>query len=569
MTTARILLYRFPEEPARRWSEVLSSIPCEVVISDNLKEGSGFDLGYIFWEKPELPSPPSVSPWVAVVPHLSPFLCGYALELGYLGALEIESPPWAIFEPIFRVRRRDKIIEELHRLLNESVEFHNTLSLLEEIRRLIPELRTSQGYPSLLQLYMRIFEASSGALWLREFRDKDEGDWFFLQATTSPPPPALFSESFREHEVPILAQLHGKEPLFLSDPPYTLLAPLGSKDSLCGIVYLHRSQPFARLHRYSESFRILNSWLLPLLNLSLSYRDKQGEHPPAQEPDFPGRIQQLLRLARRYERPLTTVWAWVPDDLWKKYDILGVLSSLLRDSDLIGTYDGAKIPIALPETSYMGGEYFLRRLSRELKRRYPLARIKIITTLATTPYQGLLLEDLVQYHEDEYASLTELERFLGPYDSPSVWIRALKSSGKGLTFRDPNLWGDLFCTTIAELTLIHPRESRLCLYLTDPERIQKWFSSLNQANIAWDRVLLTGDRPIANNSWGGLYVVDAGLSNPLFLLLLDSPWGGIVALAEEEGDTWYGALFWERGWARVLFDLWENRFMIHKRWLVS
>lgn len=567
MISAKILLYRFPEELARAWIERLRSFPVEVLISDTLEEGSPFDLGYRYVEEGGIPTPPSVSPWIAVVSEITFEIAEQAQNLGYLSTLTCDAPPWAIVEPLLRTRQRDRMIEELHRLLQESVEYHETLSILEEIRSLIPQLHSPRGYEQALKLYLGLTQAERGALWWREGGKKDSEDWFTLKSVTSPPPPSLFPESFPGHEIlPHLTQGTPKLSLFLDDPPYTLLLILGRKEEPEGILYLYRSERFPHPHRLMETIKILNGWVPPLLSLAFSQKPLPS-YDLQEEGEFLGRVEQLLKLSRRYERPLSIVSLWTPPETWQRYDLVGVISALLRESDILGNYDGEKISIALPETSYMGGEYFLRRLHRELRRRYPQVRLKITTTLATTPYHGLLLEDLLHYHKDEYRSLELLFPLFYPETPPARWLQLLTVTGKGIPIQDPNEWGDLLYTTLSELSLIHSRESRLCLYITDPEKFQKWFSSLNQAVLAWERVLLTADRPFPASAWGGVYGVDTGFTSPAYMILLDSPWGGLVALAEVKERGWQGGLFWEKGWARQLFDLWENRFMIHKRWL--
>jgi hypothetical protein len=567
LTRARIFLYHFPPELSSSWRERIRPFPVEVGVGNDLEKADRFDIGFHFIAGEGIPPPPSTSPWIAVTSEISLEIIEKFQGLGYLTALPADAPGWAIVEPLLRVQHKDRMVEELHRLLQEGVEYHQIFSLLEEIRNLIPRLSSPRRFEDVLQLYLKVTHGDAGALWWREGVKENTEERFLLKAETHPSPPPLIPRTFSWHEIlPLLQEDALKHSYWIDNPPYTLLIPLGKKEEPEGILYIHRKERFSHPYLLAERVKILNNWVTPLLSFaswkgSPSAPDLQGKE------EFFENLQQLLKLARRYERYLTTVFVWIPRETWERYDLIGAISAILRDSDLLGKYDGEKIAIALPETSYMGGEYFLRRLHRELRRRYPLSALRITTTLATTPYHGLLLEDLLRYHEEEYHSLELLSQLTYPATPPARWLSLLRETGKGISLEDPNQWGDLLCTALAELNLIHPKESRLCLYITDPERFQKWFSSLHQAVIAWDRVLITADRPFPHSAWGAVYGVDAGFKAPAYMILLDSPWGGICALAEVREGGWYGGLFWEKGWARHLFDLWENRFMIHKRWL--
>lgn len=511
------------------------------------------------WQKPEIGG---TSFWVLLLPPESSLEEGKKwMERGFSMVLPLSSPPWVFSVPLLHHRYGQKIIFELNHLLKETLELHDILGILEQVRNLLPLLNSPAFYTQLLQTVLPFFQADQGAIWVRE----EEGDTFQKRWQT-PHFSGNPEKTLDLRHLPLTSLTRG-EPAFHTTSEVTMAyLPFREAGEVVGIVAIERETPF--FHRELENLKVLSAWVSPLIRIQEAgpkklptERERGGEILK-----FPERVEHLLKLARRYERPLSTVWIWGGKKMMDRTFLPAILEKTLRDADVVGEYDGEKIPIALPETGYMGAEYLVRRIEREIRRVKPLEGTGIYLTFTTTPFHGLLWEDIEMTHRQMYREILELyEVWKGVTPPVEEGLSLLLHSSRTVPLDDPNLWMDYLFHLLQEISFIHPSESRLLIHLTDPKKLLPFLSPIKEFPIPWERILLTGNEPLEEESLP-LYPVETRSRDPLYLLVHDTPFGSSLLWVLKKNAQWKGGMILNQTWGRIILDAWENQCMIRRKW---
>lgn len=516
--------------------------------------------------------------WIAVIESPDAGKLREAYAAGYDEVFDAAAAPALVLGPLLRLREKRQTVAQEQKLLEESLAAYQELSALDRVRESLRVLDLQELAPRLVRDLAEILGERDGTLWLPADDAETTGSLRPIRAEG-----ARFLANqvmLSLHALPCAADLlNGKIVQVDWRERKVVFVPIVEADLLLALVELPRhGSATALLNREETRLRMLRDWLKIALQNSLEaeqmrkvLRSRFGDFFSPES--FAQHLQKALLQASRYHRPLTLVALDFDGPERTRKKVFQYILELLRDADVFEEPQGSSARIFLPETGYLGGVQFLRRIQRELQQKFPGGTLKnLATTLASYPWHGRDAQALYANLADSLAAVGGAKAGLAAIKSERIHrlVDALTKNNAVQSLHDPNIWADLAYHLVQETGLIEPDSTRMLLFLGSHAESLKLFSTLLEYPARWDRILVsaavTGDKEATA---GPMNIVrDPNMTNT-YLAMIERPTGALAAWvrADKPGDAWRGGLCRDVHLVRALFNRFEDQYLLHHKWV--
>jgi len=551
-----------------------------------LREGELPDVVYVFPDLLGVCSPRDErverrlagTRWVAVLPNPEPDDVRQVLAQGYREVMELDASPALVLGPVLRVRELRSAAKDADRLLEESLNAYDELRWLDRVRRAIRILDFEALANEIVREYAGALGEQGGYLW-RVTNEGEAAGVLTLAANVEVPRPetarmllhALPQPTTLMQGQPIQTFWHGRE---------TAWVPLVDDGLLSALIEVPReSGRRGLLRREIARIRMLSDWMGIALRNSLETEQlrrvlssRHGGYfdPPA----FRQHVEKAIRQARRYRRPFALAALHYDGAEPQAHRLFDSVLSLLRDADVCAQPEGTRATIFLPETGYLGGVQFLRRVHRELRQSFRPSVLRRLTGgVVAYPAHGEDFPVLLEQVDTQLQAARAVQSAVRAVGNASVANLGdiFREHAAPAPLQDPNDWADLAFHLVQETTVVAPQDSRLLLYLGRYSQARDMFAPAFDLAARWDRILVVAgieegaqlpqDRTIK-------LIRDEALLDT-YLAILERPSGAVAVWARLQGGSWSGGVIDDPLLVRAAFNRFEDQYMLHQRWVGS
>lgn len=516
--------------------------------------------------------------WVAVLNKPSADAVRDAVDRGYHEVLDLHMEPALVLGPLLRLRELRKVSETTQRLLEESMSAYEELQWLDRIRELLRLLDSDELVSQMATLCRQALGAAGARVWRPPSGGAEPGCLALAAAQGALDAGTAHLEL---HAIPRSAEILGGHAVQVEwQGRQTVWLPIVDANMLIALIELPRLKEQVRLlHREEARLRMLAEWLrIALANareteqMRRVLRSRFGEFFAA--PAFRQHLDKALVQASRYHRPLTLVALRYDGAESLRRRIYGAVLELLRDADVFEDPDDGGGRILLPETNYLGGVQFLRRMQRELAQKFPRHALRDLTTaVACYPDHGRDVEQLFARLGENMQRAVALRPVVQALREAVVaeFPELLAQLPQVVAVEDPNQWADMAFHLVQEATVIRPEQTRMLLFLGTYQESVRTFASLFEYPARWDRILVAAGIA-AEGSVPASHLVrlvrDEALADT-YLAVLERPRGSTVAWTVQRDGVWRGGLSFGSDVARTVINRFEDQYMLHHRWIVG
>lgn len=515
--------------------------------------------------------------WVAIVDRPDAARYEDLRRAGYDEVLDAGASPALLLGPLHRLEERRMAGEAEQRLLDESLAAYEDIRWLDRIRERMRLAEPGEMAPALIRMVAEALGEQGGCLWRPDGADGRPGG-FALECTVAAEPPAV--GQLELHALPQVQELLAGHPVAMTRERPAVWVPLRDGDLLIALIEVPRAERRTAklLHRETARLRMLVDWLgialrngIEIEQMRSVLRARFGDFFSADA--FTQHVDKALVQARRYRRPLGVVGLVWLGPAGERERFFRTVFELLRDADVFEQPTGDRARIFLPETGYLGGVQFLRRIRRELSQKFG-ARWP-------APFQGVVVA-FPWAGDDGAALLAAVDRDLERARVLDATLRQLRNSPMAALPEvlapwsktpslDPNVWADLVFHLVQEVTLQHPDDSRLLLYLGAHRDSTRTFSPLFEFPARWDRILVAAGLDAQSESPEShlMRIVRDEQMLQRWYAVLDRPGGALVAWSACDEGNWRGGICTEPLLAQVALNRFEDQYMLHHRWVAS
>ncbi len=515
--------------------------------------------------------------WVALVEQIDFQRYQELRHAGYDEVLTLDMAPALLLGPLHRVEELRVASEARQRLLDESLAAYEDIRWLDRIRERMRLVEPIEMAPSLIRLVAEALGEQGGCLWRPDSADGRPGG-FAVECTVDAEPPAV--EKLELHAMPQVQELLAGHPVVMSRERPGVWVPLLDGGMLIALVEIPRGErrPGKLLHREIARLRMLVDWLgialrngIEIEQMRTVLRARFGDFFSADA--FTQHVDKALVQARRYRRPLGVVGLVWLGPAAERERFFRAVFELLRDADVFEQPTGDRARIFLPETGYLGGVQFLRRIRRELAQkfglRWPAPFQGAVVAFPWAGEDGTSLLAAVDHELDRASKLDATLRKLR--SSPMATLPDILAPWSNVETLDPNVWADLVFHLVQEVTLQHPDDSRLLLYLGAHRDSTRTFAPLFEFPARWDRILVAAGLDTQGEPQESHLVRLVRDEHMLqrWYAVFDRPGGALVAWSACDDGNWRGGVCTEPQLAQVALNRFEDQYMLHHRWVAS
>lgn len=496
---------------------------------------------------------------------------------GYAEVVDLAASPALVLGPLHRAEELREVGEAQQRLLDESLTAYEDIRWLDRIREGLRLADLATLAPRLVRMFAEALGEAGGCLWRPDTAaDGRPGGLVPIHVAGVEAPAVARIEL---HALPQVADLLAGKPVLLTRDRTSVWIPLRDGDMLLALVEIPRKAGRATLlNRELVRLRMLVDWLVIAMRNSLELeqlrsvlRARYGDFFSSDA--FRQHVDKALVQARRYRRPLAVIGlTWLGADADRDKFFRSVFE-LLRDADVFEEPRGDRARIFLPETGYLGGVQFLRRVRRDLAQkfgvRWPSAFQGVV---AGHPWAGDDSEALLALVDAKLDEARRLDPALRALRSASIeTLPDVLAPWSETVTLDPNVWADIVFHLVQEITLQHPDDSRLLLFLGAFKDSVRTFAPLFDFPARWDRILVAAglDAQAEPPESHIIRIVRDDRMLQRWYALLDRPDGAVAAWSACDDGVWRGGVCTEPQLVQVALNRFEDQYMLHHRWVAG
>lgn len=516
--------------------------------------------------------------WIAVMNGPDAAKMRDAFSAGYDEVFDRAAAPALVMGPLLRLRERRRRAAEEQRLLEESLAAYQELSALDRVRELLRVLELQELAPRVVRELANVLGENEGTLWLPADDAEQSGALKPIRAEGA----RLWASAdlLSLHALGAAADIiNGKIVQSEWQGRKTVFVPVVESDLLIALVELPRSAGAGALLKRDENrLRMLRDWLKIALQNSLEaeqmrrvLRSRFGDFFAPES--FQQHLQKALLQASRYHRPLTLIALEFQGPERSRKKLFQFILELLRDADVFEEPQGGRARIFLPETGYLGGVQFLRRIQRELGQKFQAGAVKqLAATITSYPWHADDAAGLYAHLDAGLTVAVKARDAVAAVQAERVHrlLDILAKHPQSRTLDDPNIWADLAFHLVQETTLVEPESTRMLLFLGAHAESTKTFAPLLEYAARWDRILVAA--AVADEKEtepGPMKIIRDPNMTGAYLALLERPAGAIAAWvrAGKNGGEWQGGLCQDTYLVRAAFNRFEDQYLLHHKWV--